>query len=266
MLDDRDHNSYEDPYSCLATAFNNYTDFNYSNYTYFINEVNEKKNNVGCTNAFKECGEWNPSNNSRPLRDAVEIKQHFANLKTPVNKAYRLFQTKTGEGGNGDLEGYFWSKCYGDRKVLYAYHLWKPLDIQRLGKSLGKTSSAESGVIGIPNTEVLSTPRKKTSRKGTDIFDENPEADNDVTSIITSCLSAFDEHEKKQASNDSENVVNVIKYLKDSTEDKNLAAGIEKSMMNAIIKAKRQKIAVYDAIHEDISDFFSQYSERPEVE
>lgn len=177
--------------------------------------------------------------------------------------AYHLFQTKSGED---DLEEHFWRKCNGNRKTLYAYHLWKQIDIQILGKTLGKTSSEESGVIENPNIEVLSTPRNKTSRKAIDIVDENPEADDDVSSVTSSSLTAPDQHEKNQASNESENVVNVIKYLRDGTKDKKLAAGIERSMMNAIIKAKRQKIAVYDAIHENICDFFSQYLEHPEEE
>jgi hypothetical protein len=61
--------------------------------------------------AFKILQAVNPTNSSHSPRNGSDIKEKLRKLKTDFVMAHNSFQRKTGEGGDGDMEAYFYSKC-----------------------------------------------------------------------------------------------------------------------------------------------------------
>ena len=164
-MDDKLNLSYSDPYDDIATAFNNYNEYNYHNITFILNEDGEMNKNDGYTFSFPIVKNLNPSNNTRPLRLGDEIKNKIGSLRTDYDLALNAFQRKTGEGGDGDLQQYFYKRSGNDGILLYTYLIWADNECGKSGKSLPLHASVESGINCDSSTFIHSTPRGRKQRK-----------------------------------------------------------------------------------------------------
>jgi hypothetical protein len=163
-LDDRSLMVHKDAFQALAVHFNDYENRIYSNATYFLDEAGTKVCCDGKTKSYSLCNGWNPTNLLRPLRDGSELKEKLRIIKTDFTLAHNAYKLKTGHNGDDDLEGYFYSKCNGDTKLLYCFLVWNDCNINALGKILKESVRSDSGILGEPNSGIMVTPRGKKSR------------------------------------------------------------------------------------------------------
>lgn len=102
----------------------------------------------GHATGFRHCVRMDPCDRKRPTRCGDDIKDKFRIRKTAFTLAHDNYKKKTGEGGDGDLELYFWRKCCGDTKLLYCHIVWGDHNINMLGKILPDEMQTDTGVMG----------------------------------------------------------------------------------------------------------------------
>lgn len=127
---DRPSSDRRDPWLEIAARFNDYDQFRYANATVEPGrDGDEPRSAAGMDVAFSTCGTWNPTNSSRPPRDAGWIRTQLSSLR----KDYTRIRDKYHASGNQDAEypvDEFSKFCQGSQYPLYAFVVWQDTRVQ----------------------------------------------------------------------------------------------------------------------------------------
>jgi hypothetical protein len=127
---DRPSCDRRDPWIEIAARYNDYEAYRYTNATVDPGLADETPRSApGMDVAFRSCGTWNPTNGSRPARDAGWIRTQLSNLR----KDYTKIRDKFHASGNQDAEykvDEFNKFCGGLLYPLYAFVVWQDTRVQ----------------------------------------------------------------------------------------------------------------------------------------
>ena len=161
-LDGRTSTSIILPASQISKCFNDYINFQFANPSYYL-ENGVKTPIAGKDHLFSLCKEYNPTDTSRPHRDSSEIMNHFRTLRGTYTKCYVRYTASGFHETDNDPDGTFLSYINGDNKLLYAFSLWKNLNISMLGRVLSDEGKADTSVGDQPATPL--TPHEVKKQK-----------------------------------------------------------------------------------------------------
>lgn len=131
--------AFDDPWSLLAEAFNDYERNHYDNAATGV---------AGFEAVAERCGDINPSNANRPARNGVWFKEKWSKLRTDLSKTFAKFM----QSGNQDLEDKVseWAKFAQDDVELYSiciFSLGDHGDYAKLGKLLAPRIQQDTGLL-----------------------------------------------------------------------------------------------------------------------
>jgi hypothetical protein len=168
---------YESPETKFTKAFNDYENFVYSNVTAFINTSGHLMPVPTHAYSFTLCGEMNPCNPDRPLRNFGQILDNLKELKSAYTRA-RVSFNRSGNQDGEDMEYEFYKFCQGNANLLYAFILWKHVDLGKLGKVLDINMGSDTPLPGVPATSISHTPKSR-KRKNSAASDRSPNDSSD---------------------------------------------------------------------------------------
>lgn len=147
--------TYEDPWAALTNIFNDYAGNNYQNPCCEYGEGGIKLETAAPGYEFLHpfCKDINPSNHTRPIRDASWFQSKWDELKTGLTKVYANFV----KSGNQDFENKHmeWAKfTQNDDIKLYSIAIFDagPTgDFVKIGKLLPPEVQSDTGLIDDTN-------------------------------------------------------------------------------------------------------------------
>lgn len=179
-IDDAD--GYLDPYSILAEAFNDYSNFKYENASY--PKLEHDKNGMMVITSYdealnavaKRCHDINPNDSNRPKRDGNWIKSKWKELNSSIAKQYAKYATSGRQDGSNIETLWVEFLDHGQDTVnvvvYYVICLFNLSELNTIGKILPREIQANSTFIDLSTSNdvaaasyVEAQRKKKTEQR-----------------------------------------------------------------------------------------------------